>query len=104
MKKICHNHCFIILFPLYYFYFALFKRATEEPIPKYAVIGSNFTISCETTTNVPFKWSKDNVNITESNNRLVPRAMNISTTTKQILQLMLFFYLFFIKCQIPFID
>lgn len=42
----------------------------EEPIQKYAVIGSNFTISCETETNVPFKWRKDNVNITESNNRL----------------------------------
>lgn len=42
-----------------------------EPIQKYAVIGSNFTIVCETESNVPFKWNKDGVNITEANKRFV---------------------------------
>lgn len=52
---------------------SLFDRCVHKkiivPIQKYAVIGKNFTISCETSTNVPFKWRKDATNITESNKR-----------------------------------
>ncbi|XP_055318349.1 tyrosine-protein phosphatase 69D isoform X2 [Sitodiplosis mosellana] len=47
-----------------------------EPIRKYAVIGSNFTVLCETESNVPFKWNKDGVNIAESNKRFHLRLDN----------------------------
>lgn len=49
----------------------IFGYLLAEPIQKYAVIGNNFTILCETTTNVPFKWNKDGINITEANKRFV---------------------------------
>lgn len=33
------------------------------------MIGANFTISCETSTTVPFKWRKDSINITDADKR-----------------------------------
>lgn len=61
----------IPIFHVYFLFFAfcLFSCAVDEPIIKYAVIGRNLSILCETTTTVPFAWSKNGVNITDSNKR-----------------------------------
>lgn len=41
----------------------------DEFIEKIAVIGANFTLSCETSTTQPFKWRKDSINITDADKR-----------------------------------
>lgn len=49
-----------------------------EIIKKYAVIGNNLTLSCETPTTTSFKWNKNGVNITEENTRLVLECIEMN--------------------------
>lgn len=105
------NVFFIIFFHSFaLFFFIFFKSsffgcALIEPIQKYAVIGNNFTISCETTTTrTPFIWIKDGINLTESNTRFVLKVKSTLGSKRKNLFVFILYLIDYISILITMIN